>query len=354
MESFKRHSCTSNGHTTSYLEAGPENGPLLIFAHGWPDVALGWRNQLAACAAVGFRAVAADMRGYGDSTAPRDSSKYALEYIVGDMVALLAHLNRSEAVWIGHDWGVPVLSALAAHHPELCTALVLLAVPYRTFELGLDWVVSLTNREIYPEEEYPYGPFEYQKAYEVDPEAINKAMDVQPEKLLKTIYRKGDPSNYLKPARTSRALREGLYKHADRPDMPDVPLSQTVLDESLHAALVATAKKNGFFPATSYYLNHAANAAYAKSERNGGVLGMPVLYLDAKYDGICSPHANPRVAWDMRKMCRNLTECTIEAAHWLHLEKPVEVNAALIRWLATALPQNWPTYWLNPFVKGSL
>ena len=42
-------------------------GPLVLFCHGWPESWYSWRHQLKAIAAAGYRAVAPDMRGYGQT-----------------------------------------------------------------------------------------------------------------------------------------------------------------------------------------------------------------------------------------------------------------------------------------------
>src|SRR4051812_42479263 len=52
-------------HTTHHLEAGPADGPLMMFLHGWPGIGLMWRAQLEAFAADGWHCVAPDLRGYG-------------------------------------------------------------------------------------------------------------------------------------------------------------------------------------------------------------------------------------------------------------------------------------------------
>jgi pimeloyl-ACP methyl ester carboxylesterase len=49
------HTVKTRRHTTFYLAAGPEDGPLIIFVHGWPELSFSWRNQLPALAALGFR-----------------------------------------------------------------------------------------------------------------------------------------------------------------------------------------------------------------------------------------------------------------------------------------------------------
>jgi soluble epoxide hydrolase/lipid-phosphate phosphatase len=121
----EEHEFSDDELKTFYLSAGPKNGPLLIFVHGWPGIAETWKPQLSVFAAFGFHVVAPDMRGYGRSTATREASDYRLELIVSDMLKLLAHLQRKEAIWIGHDWGAAVVWALAAHHPEVCCPLQL-------------------------------------------------------------------------------------------------------------------------------------------------------------------------------------------------------------------------------------
>ncbi|MGA8601587.1 MAG: alpha/beta fold hydrolase, partial [Beijerinckiaceae bacterium] len=57
-----------NGIDMHITEQG--SGPLVILCHGWPELAYSWRHQLPAIAAAGFHAVAPDMRGYGQTSAP--------------------------------------------------------------------------------------------------------------------------------------------------------------------------------------------------------------------------------------------------------------------------------------------
>jgi len=55
-------------HTSFYLACGAADAPLIVFVHGWPELSISWRHQLPCFAALGFRAIAPDMRGYGRST----------------------------------------------------------------------------------------------------------------------------------------------------------------------------------------------------------------------------------------------------------------------------------------------
>jgi pimeloyl-ACP methyl ester carboxylesterase len=87
-------------------------------------------------------------------------------------------------------------------------------------------------------------------------------------------------------------------------------------------------------------MNSEANLAYAARAKDGSRLKMPALFLHAAYDTICET-LDSRLAVPMRAHCDNLTEATIASGHWMAQEKPVEVNAALAKWLAAQLPAVW-------------
>ena len=124
------HVAKSTRHTTFYLACGAEDAPAIIFIHGWPELSISWRHQLPVFAALGFRAIAPDMRGYGRSSVYPRHEDYALEHTVQDMIELIDSLGRERAVWVGHDWGSPVVWSMASHHPERCFAVANLCVPY--------------------------------------------------------------------------------------------------------------------------------------------------------------------------------------------------------------------------------
>src|SRR5437763_16921675 len=97
---------TSSRHTTFYLAAGARGVPI-VFLHGWPELSRTWRRQLHVFGALGFRAVAPDLRGYGRSSIYERHEDYRLELAVADMLELLDALGAEKAVWVGHDWGAP-------------------------------------------------------------------------------------------------------------------------------------------------------------------------------------------------------------------------------------------------------
>jgi pimeloyl-ACP methyl ester carboxylesterase len=109
------------------LEAG--SGPLALCLHGFPDTAHTWRHLLPALAGAGFHAVAPFMRGYAPTAVPADGA-YQLGALAADAVALHEALGGgADAVLIGHDWGAEAAYGAAAHAPDRWRRLVTLAVP---------------------------------------------------------------------------------------------------------------------------------------------------------------------------------------------------------------------------------
>jgi pimeloyl-ACP methyl ester carboxylesterase len=109
---------------------GPRDGPLVVLLHGFPDCRITWRKQLPALAAAGFRAVAPDLRGYGDSDKPRGVSAYRMEHLVGDVASLIEGLGRERADLVGHDWGGNVAWYVAMWRPERVRRLAQLNIPH--------------------------------------------------------------------------------------------------------------------------------------------------------------------------------------------------------------------------------
>jgi len=118
----------SNGIRMHYADAG--SGPLVILCHGWPESWYSWRHQIPALAAAGFRAIAPDQRGYGQTDAPQAIESYNTPNLVADIVGLVNSLGVSEAIIVGHDWGAPVAWHCALLRPDLFRACALLSVPF--------------------------------------------------------------------------------------------------------------------------------------------------------------------------------------------------------------------------------
>lgn len=340
MSAVTEHTVETGGHRTFYLAAGPKDGPPVIFCHGWPELSISWRHQLDCMASLGFRAIAPDMRGYGRSTVYDRHEDYALEAIVGDMIGLADALGIEKAVWVGHDWGSPAVWSVASHHPERCHAAANLCVPYGTLEQGLDACLHLIDRETYPEDEFPFGQWEYQRFYEESFAAAIAPFDANPYAAVKALFRKGAPGFDRRKWRTAHVRKDGGW-FGGLVEAPDLPRDDDVVGEAELRVYAEALARNGMFGPASWYMNHQANAAFALKARNDGQLDMPVLFLAAAYDYTCDciTSALPE---PMRDLCSNLTEQVVESGHWMAQERPVEVNAALARWIATNAPQAWP------------
>lgn len=128
---FRRGDARVNGFRMAYLEAGPEDGPLAICLHGFPDHALTWRDLIPRLADAGYRAVAPWMRGYHPTEIP-PGGHYQHGALASDVVQLHAALGGDDrAVVIGHDWGAVAAYGAAAGAPERWRRVVTLAVAPR-------------------------------------------------------------------------------------------------------------------------------------------------------------------------------------------------------------------------------
>ncbi len=333
------HVVRTDRHTTFYLASGAEDAPAIIFVHGWPELSTSWRHQLPVFAGLGFRAIAPDMRGYGRSSVYPNQADYALEHIVRDMVELIDRLGRERAVWVGHDWGSPVVWSLASHHADRCMAVANLCVPYIPGGFGPANIVPLVDRILYPEAEFPAGQWEYQLFYQESFPAAHQAFEANVRNTVKALFRRGNPLKGT-PSRTALVRRDGGW-FGGAGQAPDLPIDTGVLTESDLHSYVAALERNGFAGPDYWYMNEAANAGYARRAQNGGRLALPVLFLHGAYDQTCMT-VGTRLADPMRAACDELTEVVVESGHWMAQEQPTVVNAALARWLATKVPEAWP------------
>jgi pimeloyl-ACP methyl ester carboxylesterase len=117
-----------NGLNFHIAEQG--QGPLVLLCHGFPECWYSWRHQLPALAEAGFRGVAPDMRGFGQTDAPEDVCAYTIVHNIGDMVQLVKALGEQQAVIIGHDWGAFVAWTSALTRPDIFRAVVAMSAPY--------------------------------------------------------------------------------------------------------------------------------------------------------------------------------------------------------------------------------
>ncbi len=333
------HVAKSGRHTSFYLACGPEEGPLVIFVHGWPELSISWRHQLPVLGAMGFRAVAPDMRGYGQSSVYDSHESYALENIVTDMIELLDHLGPEQAVWVGHDWGSPVVWSLAQHHPDRCLGVASLCVPYNPDGFAPEVIIPLADRSVYPEDQFPAAQWDYMLFYRENFDAARQAFEADPGATVRVLFRAGSPEGRGQPSLTA-FVRANKGWFGEGQPVPDLPRDDTVLTAQDESRYTAALKRNGFFGPDSWYMNAQANMAYAARVREQWHLPMPVLFLHGAYDYVCET-MDSKLADPMRNYCGNLSEVVVPSGHWMAQERPTDVNAALVRWLALQFPDLW-------------
>jgi pimeloyl-ACP methyl ester carboxylesterase len=326
-------------HTSFYLSCGAPTAQPIFFLHGWPEQSISWRHQLTVFADLGFRAIAPDMRGYGRSSIYERYEDYSLEEIVADMIELVDHVGAAKAIWVGHDWGSPVVWSIAQHHPQRCHGVANLCVPYIPEGFSVENVAPLSDRRVYPEDTFPVAQWDYQLFYRENFARAGAGFEADVRATVRALFRAGDPAAKGKPARTSFTRENGGW-FGPQNKAPDVPRDVRVLSEEDENRYVSALERNGFFGPDSWYMNAEANAGFAKRAKANSRLAMPVLFLHAAYDYVCET-IDSQLAEPMRANCPDLTEATVPSGHWMAQEKPIQVNAALTKWLASRLPELW-------------
>jgi len=120
----------ARGFRYSGIAAGPKDGDLVLFLHGWPEFADSWTELVRAIGADGYRAVALDQRGYAPGARPEPESAYAIDELVADVLAFADALGRPRFHLVAHDWGAIVGWYVAARHGERLGSFTSLAIPH--------------------------------------------------------------------------------------------------------------------------------------------------------------------------------------------------------------------------------
>eukprot|EP00747_Dinoflagellata_sp_TGD_P171198 gnl/TRDRNA2_/TRDRNA2_204709_c0_seq1.p1 gnl/TRDRNA2_/TRDRNA2_204709_c0~~gnl/TRDRNA2_/TRDRNA2_204709_c0_seq1.p1 ORF type:complete len:217 (-),score=30.72 gnl/TRDRNA2_/TRDRNA2_204709_c0_seq1:152-802(-) len=112
-----------------------------------------------------------------------------------------------------------------------------------------------------------------------------------------------------------------------------------VTEDDINRYVEGLERNGGFTVPNFYYHNHKLNNEYnCRGVHNGGVLEMPTLMITAEYDTVCTP----QIAANMEKAAKKLSRAHVYSGHWAQQERPREVNAALVRWIAASIPNHWP------------
>lgn len=130
MENLSFQYIQTNGITLHTAVAGPEDGPLVVLLHGFPEFWFGWKKQIEPLTELGYRVAVPDQRGYNLSDKPQDIGSYTLDLLRDDIVGLIGHFGKTSATVIGHDWGGAVAWHLAATKPAYVDKLIVVNIPH--------------------------------------------------------------------------------------------------------------------------------------------------------------------------------------------------------------------------------
>ena len=119
-----------NGVTLHCAEAGPDDGPLVVLLHGFPEFWFAWRGYFRPLAQQGFRVVAPDQRGYNLSSKPGNPEAYQLDDLAPDIFAVADVLGRDRLHVVGHDWGAAVAWTMASLEPRRLLSAAMLQAPH--------------------------------------------------------------------------------------------------------------------------------------------------------------------------------------------------------------------------------
>jgi pimeloyl-ACP methyl ester carboxylesterase len=309
----------ANGLRFHVAEAG--EGPLVLFCHGFPELWYSWRHQIDALAAAGFRAVAPDLRGYGQSDAPEAIEAYAMPLLVGDVVGIVEALGAQRAHLVGHDWGSALAWNAALMRPDIFPTVVGMSVPFQPRREGRRPIAAFQKIA----ERTGQGDF-YMVRFQTPgvPEAEFEADVDRTMRLMAHMLTGGVPAT----ERFKTFIPAGASLTGDiaTPALPDW------ISEDELAVFVENFQRTGFRGPLNWYRNldrnWELNAAF-----QGAKLRQPALYITGEHDPVRSFAG--RAEQTLSEWVPGLTEIVeIKAAgHWESQEAPAAVNTALLRFL---------------------
>ncbi|KYO43972.1 bifunctional epoxide hydrolase 2 [Alligator mississippiensis] len=291
-----------------FVEMG--QGPVVCLCHGFPESWFSWRYQIPALADAGFRVIALDMKGYGDSSAPPDIEEYSQEEICKDLAAFLDKLGISQAVFIGHDWGGSVVWNMSLFYPERVKAVASLNTPYRPANPNVDIMDAIKARPAFDYQLFFQKPGVAEAELEEDLARTFKTM-------MRSIKKEGLQSQHWP---SPRGLLVGLPK--------DPPLSLLVPEPDLQY-YIQRYKKSGFRGPLNWYRNMQTNWCWSCSAKDRKIM-VPALMVTAGKDEVLHPNMSKGMeAWIPQLTRGHIEEC----GHWTQMERPAALNKILIEWL---------------------
>lgn len=308
-----------NGVCLRVFDAGPADGPVVVLAHGFPELAYSWRHQIPVLAAAGFRVLAPDQRGYGGSSRPEQVEAYDITALTGDLIGLLDDVGAERAALVGHDWGAVVTWSAALLHPDRVGAVAGLSVPPVPRPLTPP---TEAFRRIFGEHFFYILHFQ-------QPGPADAEMAADPARAMRRMLGgMRTPTDEASAARMLAPGSEGFIDRLAEPErLPDW-LTAAELDR-----YVGEFRRTGFTGALNWYRNFDRNW-HIMAAAPTTTIGVPALFVG----GTADPVLNFTKIGRAREVAVGpYRQVMLEGAgHWLAQERPVEINAELLGFLAEA------------------
>ncbi|XP_037382399.1 bifunctional epoxide hydrolase 2 [Talpa occidentalis] len=291
-----------------FVELG--SGPAVCLCHGFPESWFSWRHQIPALAQAGFRVLAVDMKGYGESSAPPELEEYAMEVLCKEMVTFLDRLGLSQAVFIGHDWGGMLVWNMALFYPERVRAVASLNTPFIPANPQVPTMEAIKANPV----------FDYQLYFQ-EPGVAEAELEQNLSRTFKSFFRASD-EGFL----TVHKVREmgGLF--VNTPEAPS--LSRITTEEDIQF-YVQQFRRSGFRGPLNWYRNIDKNWQWGCKAVGRKIL-IPALMVTAEKDPVLVPEMSKHMEdWIPHLKRGHIKDC----GHWTQMDRPTELNQILIEWL---------------------
>jgi pimeloyl-ACP methyl ester carboxylesterase len=297
-------------------------GPLVLLAHGFPELWYSWHQVLPALAGAGYHAVAPDMRGYGQTDAPPNISDYTQLQIAGDLVGLVRALGYDQAVLAGHDWGAQAAHNAANLRPDVFRAVILLSgVPYRVRGEGDVKPTEAMRRGV------PAGQQFYQTYFQT-PGVAEKEFESDPKRTFRLFFY--SLSGSIPKEHKVPAFFGVDQKHLDGfTDPKELPAWLREEDLDYYAKEYA---RTGFRGGLNWY--RGQDIFWQETPfLIGRKLLQPTLYIAGEVDAVVE-FARPAVD-SLETSVPNLWKKVLlpGVGHWTEQEAPGEVNRLMVEFL---------------------
>lgn len=322
-----------NGIRAHVAEQGPEVGPMVLLAHGFPECWYSWRPQMAALAAAGYHVVAPDQRGYGQTDCPEAIEAYSILHLVGDLVGLVDVLGKEQAqqgqevVIVGHDWGANVAWNAALMRPDLFKAAIIMSVPYipRSHLHGPRANVRPTEAmKLLVGQHYFYQLY-FQQLGVAEAEM---EQDVRRAMLLTLYSLSGDARESERWRPVLADPQAGMLSSGALPETLPGWLSEADVDY-----FTEQFQRTGFRGGLNWYRNMDRNWELT-APFSGASVYQPTLFMWGDRDPVLDiPGTGERIE-RQKQYVPNLRLLPFAGCgHWVQLERAAEVNAAMIAFL---------------------